>query len=142
VTLYLDTSSLVKLYIDEARSDEVRADVERAAVVSTSQVAYAEMRAALARLRRERVLSPAAFASARRAFDAQWPVFLVVEVTDALCRTAGDLAERYRLRGFDSLHLASYAEVARHAGVKDTRFSSVDGRLNRAARLLARRLLP
>ncbi len=140
MTLYLDTSSLVKLYVAESGSEAVRSEVERAAVVSTSRVAYAEMRATLARLRRERLLAPAAFATAKRDFEAQWPAYLVVDVTDAVSRAAGDFAERYRLRGFDSLHLASYAEIARQAGVSDTHFSSFDDRLNAAAKLLATRL--
>jgi len=65
VTLYLDTSSLVKLYVAEAGSDVVRQLVAEAAVVATCVVAYAETRAALARLRRERVLTAAEFASAK-----------------------------------------------------------------------------
>jgi len=44
VTLYLDTSSLARLYIDEVGSDTVRALVRQAAVVTTSQIAYAEFR--------------------------------------------------------------------------------------------------
>jgi predicted nucleic acid-binding protein len=40
MTLYLDTSSLVKLYVDEVGSDEVRDLVAEAAVVATSIVAY------------------------------------------------------------------------------------------------------
>jgi hypothetical protein len=55
-------------------------------------------------------------------------------------RDAGEFAERYALRGFDALHLASFAEIARRAGARETRFSSFDEPLNRAARDLARRL--
>jgi uncharacterized protein len=140
VTLYLDTSSAIKLYVSEAGSDEVRTLVEDAAVVVTSVVTYAETRAALARLRRERALTVATFRSAKGEFEEQWPSFLKLDATDALCRTAGKLAEQYRLRGFDSVHLASFAEVARRAGSRETRFSSFDDRLNEAARKLAWRL--
>jgi predicted nucleic acid-binding protein len=133
VTLYLDTSSLIKLYVTESGSDVVRRLVDEATVVSTSLVAYAEMRAALARLRREGELTASRFTSARREFEGQWSAYLTVEVTDALCRAAGDFAERYRLRGFDSVHLASFAEVAGRAGISETRFSSFDDRLNEAA---------
>jgi uncharacterized protein len=141
VTLYLDTSSLVKLYVAEKGSDVVRQLAKKATVVSTSLMAYAEMRAALARLRREHQLTAAQFASAKREFERQWPAYLSVEVTDPLCREAGELAERYRLRGYDSVHLASYAEVARQAGAGETRFSSFDEKLNRASRSLRRRLV-
>jgi len=81
VTLYLDTSSLVKLYVEEVASDDMRQLVARAAVVATSIVAYPETRAALARLRRSGDLSPAKFAAAKRSFDAQWPAFLTLDVT-------------------------------------------------------------
>jgi predicted nucleic acid-binding protein len=140
VTLYLDTSSLVKLYVSEAGSDIVRQLVGGATVVATSVVAYAETRAALARLRRERGLTMSKFASAKRDFEEQWSTYLALEANDSLCRTAGALAEKYALRGFDSIHLASFAEVARRAGTDDTKFSSFDERLNHAAKQLMRTL--
>lgn len=138
--LYLDTSSLAKIYITEAGSDDVRALVEHAAVVATSRIAYPELRAALARRRRERTLRPADFTFAKQAFEEDWPRYVVVDVTSAICREAGDLAERYELRGFDSVHLASFAEVVRGLGSGPARFSSFDDRLNRAAQRLRRSL--
>jgi uncharacterized protein len=140
VTLYLDTSSLVKLYVVEPGSDAVRKLVDAASVVATSSIAYTETRAALARRRRERALHPVAFASAKKAFEAEWLEYFTVEVTSALCRQAGEFAEHYRLRAYDSVHLAAFAEVAREAGVRDTRFSSFDDNLIRAARSLRRTL--
>ena len=134
MTLYLDTSSLVKLYVAEPASDAVRRLVDQAAIVATSGIAYPETRAALARRRRERALSPTAYRIAARAFEDDWPRYLVVDVSAAICREAGNLAERYRLRGYDSVHLACYLEIARRAGVEATQFSSFDERLNRAAR--------
>jgi predicted nucleic acid-binding protein len=136
MTLYLDTSSLVKLYVSESGSAAVRQLVDAATVVATSVVAYAETRAALARLRREGVLTAARLASAKKDFEEQWPMYLALDATDRLCRAAGELAEKYGLRGFDSLHLASFAEVARRAVTADIRFSSFDERLNQAARKL------
>ncbi len=138
MTLYLDTSSLVKLYVTEAGSDVVHQLVGAASIVATSTVAYAETRAALARLRREGGLTASKLAVAKRELEEQWPTYLTLETTDMLSRTAGDLAERYALRGFDSIHLATFAEVARRAGVHETRFSSFDDRLNRAALKLTR----
>jgi uncharacterized protein len=141
VILYLDTSSVIKLYVSEAGSELVRQLVDDATVVATSVIAYAETRAALARLRREGALTASSFSSAKREFEGQWPTFLTLEATDTLSRRAGDFAERYRLRGFDSVHLASFAEVARRSGPRETRFSSFDDGLNRAARTLTRTLM-
>ena len=139
MTLYLDTSSLVKLYVAEADSDAVHTLVDSATVVATSSIAYPETRSALERCR-ERLLRPAGFASAKKTFEADWPRYLVIEVTSALCRQAGEFAERYALRAYDSVHLAAFAELARGAGVRDTRFSSFDQALNRAERSLRRTL--
>lgn len=132
--LYLDTSSLVKLYVEEPGAEVVRGLVERAEIVAASVVAYAEARAALARRRRERSLPPAAQRRARAALDADWPRILALDVSSALSRSAGDLAERLRLRGFDAIHLASYLAVAREFPGEDVVFSSADLALERAAK--------
>ena len=140
MTLYLDTSSLVKLYVAEPDTDAVSRLVTDATVVATSLIAYPETRAAFARRHREGALGRDAFVAAKRSFEADWPKYLAVDATASLCREAGELAERYRLRGYDSVHLASYAEVTRQAGAAETRFSSFDLALNRAARALRRAL--
>jgi uncharacterized protein len=133
MTLYLDTSSLVKLYADEPGSDQVRQDFSECTAGATSIVSYAEARAAFARRRREGLITASAFRLVKRDFDADWPAYLVVEPTIELCRTAGDLAERYQLRGFDSIHLATFLQIAQERQSVETRFSSFDRALNRAA---------
>ena len=141
MTLYLDTSSLVKLYVAEPASDAVRRLVDQATVVATSGIAYPETRAVLARRRRERALSPTAYRIATRAFEDDWPRYLAVDVSAAICREAGHLAERYRLRGYDSVHLASYLEISRRAGAAEMQSSSFDERLNRAARTAVKAII-
>ncbi len=130
---YLDTSSLVKLYIEEEGSLLIRELVERAELVATSVVAYAEARAAFARQRREGGLTAGGFDRAKSDFERDWPRYLTIEVSEAVYRNAGELAEKHRLRGFDSLHLASYVSLYR-GGAGHIRFSAFDGALNRAAR--------
>jgi predicted nucleic acid-binding protein len=133
MTLYLDTSSLVKLYVEEPGSEEVRQDLSEADTGATSAVSYAEARAAFARHRRDRRLTPGTFRIVKRDFDADWSRLAIVGPTVALCRAAGELAERYRLRGCDSIQLATFLDVARERGESETRFSSFDRDLNRAA---------
>ena len=89
MTLYVDTSSLIKLYVTEAGSDVVRQLVADAGIVATSVVAYAETRAALARLRREGVLTPSKLASAKSQFEKQWPTYLTLEASDPAGVSAG-----------------------------------------------------
>ena len=141
MTLYLDTSSLIKLYIDEPGGDEVRQDLAEVSNGATSLVTYAEARAAFARLRRLGNITPAGFRSAKRDLDADWSRYLVVEPTLDLCRIAGELAERHHLRGFDSIHLATFLHVEREGRPSETRFSSFDRHLNKAALTALRRLV-
>jgi uncharacterized protein len=132
--LYLDTSSLVKLYAEEAGSAEVRGHVQQADIVTTCVVAYAEARAALARRQRERGLTRSEHRRAKAALDEDWPRFLALDVTDVLSRRAGDLAERHRLRGFDAVQLAAYLQLSLEFPSESVRFSCADAALTRAAR--------
>jgi predicted nucleic acid-binding protein len=139
MTLYLDTSSLIKLYIEEPGSDEVRQDLGEADTGATSAVSYAEARATFARLRRDRTLTPAKFLAVKRDFDADWARLAIIEPTAALCRAAGELAEDYRLRGCDSIQLATFLELTRERQPAETRFSSFDRALSLAATAAIRR---
>lgn len=135
MTVYLDTSSLVKLYVEEVGSAAVVELVGEAAVVTTSVVAYAEMRAALARRRRERTLGATAGTNAAKRLDADWQRFIAIDVTTALARRAGQLADRFDLRGFGAIHLASFELVVERAGEEDdVHFSSADAVLAKAAK--------
>jgi predicted nucleic acid-binding protein len=136
VTLYCDTSSLVKLYVSEPGSDDVRALVAEAAVVASSSIAYPEVRATLGRLRRERLLPPAAFTQVKREFEADWPSIAVVGLDDRQVRRAGELAERYGLRALDGIHLAAFVSILERAGDDDVQFTSFDDRLVKAAKKL------
>jgi predicted nucleic acid-binding protein len=136
VIAYLDTSSLVKLYVDEPGSDEVRGLVSAADVVATSVVAYAEARASFARQRRAKGLTPSAFAEVKRTFDQDWSTYLAIDLTSDVLQRAAALAEQHQLRGFDSIHLASFHQVLERAGDDDVEFSGFDERLVQAARKL------
>lgn len=129
--LYLDTSSLVKIFVEEDGSREVRELVDQATWVSTSVIAYPESRSAFARQLREGALAPKEHSRVRVSLEENWRAFLVLQVTDEIRQRAGDLAESFALRGFDSLHLASYLELVKLES--PTRFSCYDERLRLAA---------
>ena len=131
--LYLETSSLVKLYAREPESDGVRKLVKAAEIVATSIVAYAEARAAFARKFREKGLSQAAHRTVKESLDKDWPRFFVLNLTDRTVRTAGDLAENHSLRGFDALHLAAAMDL-RAEGMPGVLFETADVRLREASK--------
>ena len=109
--LYLDTSALVKLYVDEEGSSVVRSAVDQARQISTSAIAYVEARAAFVRRRHEGGLLAGEYRRIIRDLDDDWARYLVVEVTDSLIRESARLAETHRLRAYDAVHLASATAV-------------------------------
>jgi uncharacterized protein len=133
VILYLDTSSLVKLYVEEQGSEEVREQVAGATVVATSVIACVEASAAFARKRREGGLSDEGYGHVSGAFRQEWGSYLAIGVSEAIVTLAGDLAGRHDLRGFDAIHLAS-ALALRDRTQSAVAFSCADGRLRAAAR--------
>ena len=82
--LYLDTSALVKLYVEEPLSQELTVAVSEAEAVATSLIAYAETRATFARARRETRLSAQIYRRIVETFVEDWPRYISVEVTDRL----------------------------------------------------------
>lgn len=132
MNLYLDTSSLFKLYVEEPGSEAVRALSSAADTLSVSIIAYAEFRGSLARAYRSGRLDPEDYRVTVELFQRDWPDYAVREVTDPLAFLAGELAARHFLRGFDAIHLASAVALQEELGEPVT-FSASDGRLMSAA---------
>lgn len=130
--LYLDTSALVKLYVREAGSVAVRRGIEAAEAAATSAVAYAEARAAFARLSRERPSSRRLHRRRVAQLDRDWEHYVIVELAPAVARRSGELAELHALRGFDAIHLAS-ALWLQSVYSPEVAFIAFDRRLTAAA---------
>jgi predicted nucleic acid-binding protein len=139
--LYLDTSALVKLYVEEEGSSMVRQWVDDADTVATSIIAFVEARAAFARRRREKRISSAAHARLVRDFAADWDRYLVLEATQTLMRRAGRLTETHALRAYDAIHLAA-AKILREKLAEPVSFASWDVRLVAAARKEGLEVIP
>jgi predicted nucleic acid-binding protein len=131
VTLYLDTSALVKLYVSEQGSAAVRAWTSAASLIATARITYAEARAAIAQTRRLGGLTAAELRRAVAELDAGWAGFVRVDVSEALVSRAGRLAEEHGLRGYDAVQLA--AALAARPSATDYLFASFDDALNAAA---------
>ena len=127
--LYLDTSALVKLVVEERGSDAVDALVATTEYAVSSVIAYPECRSAIARgAKAGRVDSAAAV----RSLDQVWAAVQTLDVDLRLSARAGSLAARHLLRGMDALHLATALEIA--APELPVAFATFDGPLARAAR--------
>ena len=133
MNLYLDTSALVKLYVEEEGSATVREAVAGADSVATAAVAYVEARAAFARRRRERRLSSDDYRRTVHELDTDWEHYLLLELTSTLIRRAAEFAETHALRAYDAVHLAS-AKILRERLQGPIHFACWDYNLMTAAR--------
>lgn len=131
--LYLDTSSLVKLYVEEEGCQEVRRQLSEAEVVASSHIAYAEARAAFARKHREGQFSQEEYDGILDDFHKDWQRYLVIKVSEAIIALAGELAEKHGLRSFDAIHLAS-ALALKDKVQSSISFSCADEQLQAAAK--------
>lgn len=133
--LFCDTSALLKLYIVEAGSEALKARVVEAEAVAVCRIAWAEAHAALSRRAREVPEDAPVIEQAKVALAQDWPRFVVMEVDQALVERAGNYADTFALRGYDSIQLAAAFEAGRIAQ-SPICFACFDARLNKAADVL------
>lgn len=127
--LYLDSSALVKRYVDEEGSDDVRIAMAAAEVCSTSWVGFVETQRAVGRAVGLRGVTR---------FEAELLGFDVVDFDRALAGRAGRIGWLTGLRSLDAMHLAAALSLS-PGGL---RFATWDLRLHRAAREHGLRTLP
>lgn len=137
--LFCDTSALVKLYVREADSDLVGQRAQECELIAVSRVAWVEAMAAMARRSREQPQDAEALALARSRFVSDWPDYLKIELSQELAELAGEYADTFALRAYDSVQLASAQTIQRELP-GEVCFACFDARLNKAARVLG--LLP
>jgi predicted nucleic acid-binding protein len=133
--LFCDTSALLKLYIAEAGSDVVQAHVARAEAVAVCRISWAEAHAAWSRRARDVPEDAPLIEQAKQALAKDWPRYVVLDIDQALVERAGDYADTFALRGYDSVQLAAAYETGRIAETPVC-FACFDGRLNKAAKVL------
>jgi predicted nucleic acid-binding protein len=126
VTLYVDSSALLKRYVDEPDSDRAVELLGSDDELVTGRHTWVEVRRNLARL-----LGPTGAATARAALHDDAAAFAVVELDAATCELAATIAEQTGVRTLDALHLGA----ARRLGTSLS-FVTFDVRQAQAARAL------
>ena len=138
-TYYVDTSALVKRYIDEVGSGWVRVKLGGSlpSSVIVVHLVIVEMTSALARRKREGILTPGEYERVKAAFRSDClNGYRIVTVVDGVIDEATRLLEHYPLRAYDAVHLAAALVANRHLladGLTPLIFLSADDRLNDAA---------
>ena len=124
MTLYVDTSALMKRYVDERDSDVAEQLMGTDPVLVTSHLTEVELRRNLARL-----LGGEDLLRTRRQVQADLDAFALVSLDATTCSEAARIAEQTLCRSPDALHIAA----ARRAGER-TVLLTFDVRQAQAAR--------
>lgn len=104
---YVDTSTLIKLIVEEEGSDRAELIWQSADSVTSVSLVVVEARAALAAAARGNRLSTDQLRVAQAELAAFVDDLHLVEVTAELIEMAAELAETESLRGYDAVHLAA-----------------------------------
>ena len=118
---------MAKLYLDEPDRDPCLERFASDAIWTTARLTSVEVRGLISR-----ALKGNALAGARRKFAEDWSRTQILELDRRTCEAAAEIAERWRTRALDSLHLGA----ATRAGLPDLRFLTYDRRQAEAARAI------
>jgi predicted nucleic acid-binding protein len=127
MSLYVDSSALLKRYVDESDSAVAVEWLEGDPDLITGRHTVVEVRRNLARL-----LSHAELSRVKRAFVADLESFAIVELDAATCELAATIAETTGVRSLDAMHLGA----AQRVGGSAIPFLTFDLRQAQAARAL------
>ena len=133
--LFCDTSALIKLYVQEEGSELMLEVAKEAAVVAVCRIAWVEAMFAFARRSREAPEETPLSNQVRGRFQQDWGSFATVEVNQQLVKQAGEYAEIFALRAYDSIQLAA-AQTLQQGNAGKVSFACFDQRLQKVARLL------
>lgn len=107
MSTYVDSSALLKRYVDEADSADADALLRSDAALLTARHTIVEVRRNLARL-----LSGRDLVAARGAFADDLRSISIIELDDATCDSAALIAETSGARTLDALHLAAAQRIS------------------------------
>ncbi len=127
--------------MNESGAELVGAAVAKAKLIHAHWIAYPEMRGALARLHSMGRQTADTYKRHKRKFEADWKAISAIMPDERILRRAGEFTERFSLRGYDSVYLASAESLLVGQGKNFLHFPSFDHTLNDAAAELGLRLL-
>jgi predicted nucleic acid-binding protein len=104
---YLDSSALVKRYVNEQGTRAVGRLFTDGDTLLTSSIAWSECLAAFSRKRHDGSLSARNHDRACDAFAREWRSLNAIGLTDEIRDQIRELLSRTPLRGMDAIHLAS-----------------------------------
>lgn len=131
--IYLDSSALVKRYVEEDGSGAVDRLLAEHPYAATSRLAYPEILSALHRKHRAKEITARVLGTLIAAFESDWGKIFVLEFDENLLPIIKQVLRKHAVRGADAVHLASGIWL-RSVLKEDVIFACADAKLLDAAR--------
>ena len=137
MTLYLDSSALAKLYVQEHGTEAVQAAIEKhQGAVAVSTLTLPEVTHAVTRNARALGASDATVRELHKHILEDWESLERIPVMDFIAKEAAMLARSKGLRGADAVQLATCALLSRER--RGVNFLGFDDALNDAAQTVVK----
>jgi len=141
MNLYIDTSALIKIYVQESNSELVKGWIENAEVVATGLMTRAETSSGINRVFRMKIANESQYRTALSDFRRNWEEWHRIPVTEQIVARADFLICQFVLKGYDAVHLAC-ALTCQDILQSPVTLATFDSQLHEAAKNAGLAVLP
>jgi len=132
MTIYYDSSTLLKIYINEEHSEFIRTSISSHQLNYISTLSYAEVHSVFSRLFNNDYISEDELKFIKVSFNNDFSIFQRIPIQNEILIRAAELSYITNLRALDSIHLASI-EYLKSISNDDLMFACFDKKLSDAA---------
>lgn len=129
-SVFIETSAILSVIFQEPTAEAIRARLQGGQHIVASRLMQVEVQRALLRLVIDKPELHLLSYKLESDFNSSLSQLDVFQITEKICKLAGEIAPKVRLHSLDAIHLASYAESKKH--LPDLQFITLDDRLNEA----------
>ena len=107
MTIYYDSSALLKIYIEEEYSDSIRHFISKHQFNSISTLSFVEIHSVFSRLFNNSQISQDELSFLKASFNNDFKIFQQIPIDNRILKRAAELTYLTNLRTLDSIHLAT-----------------------------------
>ncbi len=107
MTIYYDSSALLKIYIEEEYSDFIRQFISKHQINYISTLSYVELHSVFSRLVNSSQITNDELVFLKASFNNDFNIFRQIPIDNRILKLAAELTYLTNLRALDSIHLAT-----------------------------------
>jgi predicted nucleic acid-binding protein len=128
MTIYYDSSALLKIYINEENSDFIRQSISKNQLNFISTLSYIEIHSVFSRLVNNTQISQEELSFLKASFNNDFKIFQQISIDNRILKRSAELTYLTNLRTLDSIHLATI-EYLKSTSDEEIKFACFDNKL-------------